>query len=172
MLSDKMYEALNDQINAEMYSAYLYLSMAAYFEDINFPGMAGWMKAQAQEEMGHAMKFYGYIFNRDRKVELKAIEAPQTRWDSPLAAFEASLKHEQYITGRINKLVVLAIANSDHATRSFLNWFVDEQVEEESSVNDAVQRLKSVGDSKPGLFMLDRELGGRSAGGGSESGAE
>ena len=171
MLSDKMYEALNDQINAEMHSAYLYLSMAAYFEDINFPGMAGWMKAQAQEEMVHAMKFYGYIFDRDCKVELKTIEGPETSWDSPLAAFEASLKHEKYITGRINKLVDLAIEDNDHATRSFLNWFVDEQVEEESSVGDAVKRLKNVGDSKPGLFMLDREPGGRSAGG-SEGGSE
>ncbi len=171
MLSDKMYEALNDQINAEIHSAYLYLAMAAYFEDINFTGMAGWMKAQAREEMGHAMKFYGYIFDRDRKVVLKTIEGPETKWDSPLAVFAASLKHEQYITSRINKLVDLAIADNDHATRSFLNWFVDEQVEEEASVNEVVQRLKSVGDSKPGLFMLDRELGGRSAGG-SESGAE
>jgi ferritin len=171
MLSDKMYEALNDQINAEMHSAYLYLAMAAYFEDINFPGMAGWMKAQAQEEMGHAMKFYDYIFDRDRKVVLKTIEGPETKWDSPLAAFAASLKHEQYITSCINKLVDLAIADNDHATRSFLNWFVDEQVEEEASVNEVVQRLKSVGDSKPGLFMLDRELGGRSAGG-SASGTE
>lgn len=172
MLSDKMYEALNDQINAEMYSAYLYLSMATYFEDINFPGMAGWMKAQAQEEMVHAMKFYDYIFDRNRKVELKPIKGPETAWDSPLAAFEASLKHEEFVTGRINKLVDLAIEDSDHSTKSFLNWFVDEQVEEESSVNDVVQQLKNIGDSKSGLFMLDKELGGRPAGGATEGGTE
>jgi len=165
MLSDKMHAALNDQINAELHSAYIYLSMAAYFEDVNFAGMSGWMKAQAQEEVGHAMKFYGYIFDRGGTVELKAIEGPQTKWDSPLVAFEAAYKHEQYITGRINKLMDMAATDNDHATKSFLNWFVDEQVEEESSVDAIVQRLKVVGDSKPGLFMLDRELGGRSAGG-------
>ena len=133
MLSSNMKKALNDQINAELYSAYLYLSMAAYFEDTNLPGMAGWMKAQAQEEVGHAMKFYGYVFDRDSKVELKAIDGPKTKWASPLAAFEDAYKHEQKVTGLIHKLVDLANKEKDHATRSFLNWFVDEQVEEDAS---------------------------------------
>jgi ferritin len=166
MLSEKMLNELNDQINAELHSAYLYLAMAAHFEDVNLPGMVGWMKIQAQEEVGHAMKFYGYVFDRNAKVELKMIEGPQTKWDSPLAAFEAAFEHEQYISGRINKLVDLAVQDNDHATRSFLNWFVDEQVEEEATANDIVQRLKSVGDNKAGLFILDRELGGRKAGSG------
>ena len=166
MLSSNMKKALNDQINAELYSAYLYLSMAAYFEDTNLPGMAGWMKAQAQEEVGHAMKFYGYVFDRDSKVELKAIDGPKTKWASPLAAFEDAYKHEQKVTGLIHKLVDLANKEKDHATRSFLNWFVDEQVEEEASTKMIAERLKVIGDSKPGLFMLDRELGGRGSGGG------
>ncbi|NIP44838.1 MAG: ferritin [candidate division Zixibacteria bacterium] len=166
MLSSNMKKALNDQINAELYSAYLYLSMAAYFEDTNLPGMAGWMKAQAQEEVGHAMKFYGYVFDRDSKVELKAIDGPKTKWASPLAAFEDAYKHEQKVTGLIHKLVDLANKEKDHATRSFLNWFVDEQVEEEASTKMIADRLKVIGDSKPGLFMLDRELAGRGSGGG------
>lgn len=166
MLSSNMKKALNDQINAELYSAYLYLSMAAYFEDTNLPGMAGWMKAQAQEEVGHAMKFYSYVFDRDSKVELKAIDGPKTKWASPLAAFEDAYKHEQKVTGLIHKLVDLANKEKDHATRSFLNWFVDEQVEEEASTKMIAERLKVIGDSKPGLFMLDRELGGRGSGGG------
>lgn len=165
MLSEKILNELNDQINAELHSAYLYLAMSAYFEDINLKGMAGWMKVQATEEIGHAMKFYGYVFDRNAKVELKLIEGPQTKWDSPLAAFEAALEHEQYITNRINQLVDLAAKDNDHASRSFLNWFVDEQVEEEANANDIVQRLKSVSDNKAGLFILDRELGARKSGG-------
>jgi len=165
MLSEKMLNELNDQINAEFHSAYLYLAMATYFEDINLRGMAAWMKVQAQEEMGHAMRFYNYIFDRNAKVELKLIEGPQTVWDSARAAFEAAYEHEQYITGRIDKLVDLANQNNDHATRSFLNWFVDEQVEEEANAYEIVQRLKSVADNKPGLFILDHELGKRKAGG-------
>ena len=166
MLSDNMKNAINDQINAELYSAYLYLSMAAYFEDINFPGMATWMKAQSQEEVAHAMKFYGYVFDRDAKVELKAIDGPKTEWGSPLEVFQEALEHEKKVTGLIHKLVDLANDEKDHATRSFLNWYVDEQVEEEASAKEIVDRLETVGDSKPGLFMLDRELGGRGTGGG------
>ncbi|HDS02022.1 MAG TPA: ferritin [candidate division Zixibacteria bacterium] len=166
MLSDNMKKALNDQINAELYSAYIYLSMAAYFEDANFPGMATWMKAQAQEEVGHAMKFYAYVFDRDSKVELKAIDGPQTEWKSPLDAFETAYNHEKHVTDLIHKLVELANKENDHATRSFLNWFIDEQVEEEASTKAIVDRLKFIGDGKPGLFMLDRELAGRGSGGG------
>jgi ferritin len=161
MLSDKMLEALNDQINAEMFSAYMYLAIAAYFEEENFPGFSHWMRLQSDEEMEHAMKFYNYIIERQGRVTLGALDAPPVAWDSPVAAFEASLEHEQYISGRINDLVTLALEEHDHATNSFLQWFVDEQVEEEASVDAVVQDLKRVADFPAGLFMLDRELGQR-----------
>lgn len=168
MLSEKMEKALNDQINAEMFSSYIYLAMAAYFEDVNFPGMAQWMRLQADEENLHAMKFYDYVIERHGRVTLGAIDQPQAAWDSPLAAFENAFEHERYISGRINDLVTLAIEERDHATNSFLQWFVDEQVEEEASVDAVVQDLKRVADFPAGLFMLDRELGQRTAAAGAE----
>ena len=161
MLSDTMQEALNAQLNAEAFSSYLYLSMAAYFEAENLLGFANWMRVQSEEETMHAMKFYDYINERNGRVLLRALEAPQTEWASPLAAFEDAFKHEQYITGRINDLTNLALKEGDHATWSFLQWFVDEQVEEESSVDAVIQDLKRVADFPAGLFMLDRELGQR-----------
>lgn len=164
MLSKKMEKAINDQINAELYSSYLYLSMSAFFEEQNLPGSAAWMRAQAQEELVHAMKFFSWINERRGRVTLAAIEKPGFEWGSPLEAFEASFKHEQYISSRINDLVALAIEEKDFATRNMLNWFVDEQVEEESSVDAVLQQLRMVSDSKHGLYMLDRELGGRQAG--------
>lgn len=163
MLSTAMQNALNNQINAELYSSYLYLSMAAYFEAQNLLGFANWMHIQSQEENMHAMKFYTFINERRGRVLLQPIEGPKTEWESPLAAFEESLQHEQKVTGLINKLVDLAIQESDHATHSFLKWFVDEQVEEESNVDKVIQDLKRVGDSPQGLFLLDRELAGRVA---------
>jgi ferritin len=156
-----MQEALNAQINAELFSSYLYLSMAAYFYDQNFPGFANWMRIQEQEERIHAVKFYDYIVSRNGRVSLLALEGPQVEWSSPLAAFEDSYKHEQKVTGLIHKLVDLALGEGDHATHSFLKWFVDEQVEEEASVDAVVQDLRRAGDSAYVLFMLDRELGGR-----------
>ena len=165
MLSEKIQEAFNKQVNAEMYSAYLYLSMSAYFESVNLPGMAGWMRAQAKEEMGHAMKFYRHIHERGGRVTLAAIEAPPGEWDSPLAAFEAAYKHEQKVTALINDLVDLSSAGGDHAARAFLQWFVTEQVEEEASADAVVQKLKQVGDTPGPLFMFDRELGRRGEGG-------
>lgn len=164
MLSAKMEKAINDQINAELFSSYLYLSMAAFFEDQNLPGSAAWMRAQAQEELAHAMKFFDWINERRGRVALSAIDKPESEWTSPLDAFEASFKHEQYITSRINDLMALAIEEKDFATRNMLNWFVDEQVEEESSVDAVLQQLKMIGDSKHGLYMIDRELGNRQAG--------
>ncbi len=161
MLKENIEKALNNQLNAEIYSAYLYLSMAAYFESISLKGFANWMKVQYQEEMAHAMKFYDYINDRGGRVLLQAIEAPPTHWDSPLAAFEATYKHEQKVTGLINKLVELAMSEHDHATNIFLQWFVTEQVEEEDSANEIVEKLKLMGDARGGLFMLDRELGQR-----------
>ncbi len=161
MLSEKMLSALNDQINAELYSSYLYLSMAAYFEDKGLPGFAHWMKAQAVEELGHAAKFFEYVHERGGRVHLEQIEKPPTEWNSPEAAFEAVLKHEVHVTGLINKLVDLALEEHDHATNNFLQWFVSEQVEEEASVNEVLQRLKLALEARQGLFMLDRELAAR-----------
>ena len=161
MLSKKMNDALNEQINAEFYSAYLYLSMEAYFESVNLPGFAKWMRAQIQEESMHAMKLYDFVNERGGRVLLKAIEGPVTEWSSPLAVFEATYAHEQKVTGLINDLVNLAVEEKDHATNSFLQWFVNEQVEEEASADAVVQQLKMAEDSPGGMFMIDRELGQR-----------
>jgi ferritin len=161
MLSKKIEEALNDQFNFEMFSANIYLSMATYFDSINLTGLAGWMKVQYQEEMVHTMKFYDFINDRSGRVLMKALDAPPTMWSAPLAAFENALAHEQLVTGRINNMVTLAMAEKDHATVNFLQWFVAEQVEEESSVEAVIQKLKLMADAPGGLFMLDRELGQR-----------
>ncbi len=156
-----MEEALNKQVNAEFYSAYLYLAMAAYFESIDLAGCAKWMYAQTQEEMVHGMKIYDFINERGGRVKLEAIEAPQVEWESPLAVFEHAYSHEQHVTSLINDLMNLAIEEKDHATQIFLQWFVTEQVEEEASANEVVQKLKLAGASSGGLFMVDRELGQR-----------
>lgn len=156
-----MDQALNEQVNAEMYSAYLYLSMESYFKSTNLNGFANWMRAQTQEEMMHAMKIYDFINERGGRVTLKAIEGPPTRWNSPLDVFEAVFEHEQKVTGLINALVDLAIQEKDHATNSFLQWFVAEQVEEEASADEALQQLKMMENAPGGMFMLDRELGQR-----------
>jgi ferritin len=161
MISDKMQKALNEQINAEIFSSYLYLSMAAWFESENWNGFAAWMKMQSGEEYGHGMKFYKYIHDVDAKVTLDAIEKPKTDWKTPLEAFEEARKHELYITDRINKLVALAIQESDYATQLFLNYFVTEQVEEVSTVTQIVHKFKILGDNKTSIFLLDRELGMR-----------
>lgn len=161
MISEKMQEALNEQVNAELYSAYLYLSMQAFFESINLPGFAQWMRVQTQEELVHAMKIYNFVNERGGRVILKSIPEPPAEWESPLAAFEAAYEHEQKVTGLINNLVNLAIEEKDHATNSFLQWFVTEQVEEESSVDQVVQNLKMVDKAPGGIFLLDRELGQR-----------
>jgi len=161
MISKKMEEALNGQVNAELYSAYLYLSMESYFKSLNLNGFANWMRVQTQEEVAHAMKIYDFINERGGRVTLKPIEGPQTEWDSPLAVFEAVYVHEQKVTGLINDLVDLAIKEKDHATNTFLQWFVNEQVEEESSADEVVQQLKMMENAPGGMFMLDRELGQR-----------
>jgi ferritin len=168
MLSDKMQDALNGQLNAELYSAYLYLSMNAYFKSVNLDGFANWMYYQAQEELAHAMKFYEFIISRGGRVKLAQIDAPPNSWDSPLAVFEATLAHEQKVTGLINDLVEKALEEHDHASNIFLQWFVSEQVEEEESVGGVLEQLKLMGEAKGGLFMMDRELAKRSAGGGAE----
>jgi len=161
MIKKKIENALNRQINAEMYSSYLYLSMSAFFESENLKGFAHWMRVQAQEELVHAMKFFDYVHERGGTITLTAIDAPPTKWQSPLAAFNHVFEHEQKVTGLINGLVDLAISENDHATNNFLQWFVTEQVEEESSADEIVQKLKLMGDAPGGLFMFDRELGQR-----------
>ncbi|MEJ2648138.1 MAG: ferritin [Sedimentisphaerales bacterium] len=161
MIGKKMEEALNEQVNAEMYSAYLYLSMESYFKSLNLNGFANWMRVQTQEEMTHAMKMYDFVIERGGRVLLKAIQGPPIQWKSPLAAFEAVSEHEQKVTGLINELVDLAINERDHATNSFLQWFVNEQVEEEASADELVKQLKLMENAPGGMFMLDRELGQR-----------
>ena len=161
MLSKKMETALNKQVVAEYYSAYLYMAMAAYFESVNLGGFAGWMRAQAMEELSHGTKIFHYVNERGGRVWLDAIDKPSLQWSSPLAVFQATLKHEEKVTGLINKLVDLAIKEKDHATGNFLQWFVAEQVEEEASADEILQRLKIVGKDGGGLFMIDRELGQR-----------
>jgi ferritin len=165
MLSDKMQEALNKQLNAELYSAYLYLAMAAYFESVEMRGMAQWMRVQAEEEKMHGMKFFDFIAERGSRVRLAAIEAPTAEWASPLGAFQAAYAHEQKVTGMINDLMKLAQGEADTATQDFLQWFVEEQEEEEESADAVVQKLKAAGDDREALVRVDKELGQRKAGG-------
>ncbi|MFH1404313.1 MAG: ferritin [Candidatus Altiarchaeota archaeon] len=161
MISDKMQDAMNEQMNAELYSSYLYLSMSAYFEDRNLSGFAQWMRVQAQEELIHAMKFYTHVIDRGGRVELKAIDLPPKEWKSPLEVFEEAYKHELKVTGLINSLVDLAQGEKDYASNSMLQWFVDEQVEEEASADDIVQKLRMIKDAPAGIVMYDRGLGKR-----------
>ncbi len=161
MLTSKMQEALNAQLNGEYYSSYLYLSMSAYGESIDLKGFAHWFLIQTQEEMTHAMKLFNYIVDRKGEVRLRAIDGPPTKWDSALAVFEDALAHEQHVTERINQLTDLALAEHDHATWTLLQWFISEQVEEEASLDVIVQQLKLAAGTPAALFMLDRELGAR-----------
>ena len=163
MLQKEMAEALNKQVNEEFYSAYLYLQMSAYFDSIGLKGFAHWMMVQYQEEVGHGMKIYNYLLSQGEEIKLLPIAEPPHEWESPLHVFEETLKHEQHITQCINDLVDLAEKLKDRATFNFLQWFVDEQVEEEENDREIIEKLKLVGDSKNGLFMIDRELAGRQA---------
>ena len=156
-----MQDALNEQVNKELYSAYLYLSMEAYFESVNLPGFANWMRIQTQEELTHTTKIYDYVNERGGRITLKAIDGPPTQWDSPLAVFQAGYAHEQKVTGLINELVNISIELKDHASNMFLQWFVNEQVEEEKNADDVVQKLKLMADAPGGLYMLDAELAQR-----------
>ncbi len=161
VIGKKMEAAINEQIQAELYSAYLYLAMSADFEAKNLRGMARWMRKQAQEEQTHAMKFFDYLTERGGRVSLAAIEAPRAEWRSPLEAFEEAYGHELKVTDRIWRLADLAAQEKDQATASMLRWFVDEQVEEEAHASEIVERLKAVGDAPMGILMVDRELGAR-----------
>ena len=160
MLNKKVEKALNEQVVAELYSSYLYLSMSADLDDKNLPGFAHWMKVQAQEELYHGIKIYEYILERGGTIALDTIDRPQSTWKDPLAIFKAAYKHETKVTGMINKLVDLAIKEKDHATNNFLQWFVEEQVEEEASADGIVQKLTLVKGGS-GILMLDKEMGGR-----------
>jgi ferritin len=164
MVSKKMIDTLNNHLNEEFYSSYLYLSMASYFEEKNLKGFAQWFKIQSQEEYGHGMKFYSFIIQVGGKITLKAIKAPKTTWKSIIEVFAETLAHEKHITGLINKLVGQAIQEKEYATNNFLQWFVNEQVEEEATVEEIINKLEMIGDAKSGLFMMDRELGARVVG--------
>lgn len=158
MLSKRMEEELNKQINAEIWSAYLYLSMSAWFEDKNLAGFANWMRVQYQEEITHALKLFDYINERGGRVILQPVAAVDTEWKDETEAFEATLKHEQKVTSLINNLVDIAIEEKDHATNRMLQWFVEEQVEEEANADEILQQLKMVEGNPHGILMLDREL--------------
>ena len=160
-LDPKLESGLNKQINEEMFSSYLYLSMAAYFDSANLPGFANWMRVQTQEETLHAMMFFDYVNERNGRVLLTKIEAPRTEWKSPLAAFTEAYNHEKHISERIRALVKQARKLDDDSTDNFLQWFVAEQVEEEGSTYKIVQQLKLIGDDRAGLFLIDRELAAR-----------
>jgi ferritin len=164
MINKKINDAFNRQINEEIFSSYLYLSMATYFDDQGMTGFSHWFRLQAQEEMFHAMKLYHHIVERGGRVLLKAIQEPEIKWASTLAAFKAALKHEQHITGCINDLMDLSLKEKDYASRSLLQWFVDEQVEEEASVTEIIDKLNLAGEKGQMLYMIDRELAGRQAG--------
>jgi len=161
MLKKEIEKAINEQVNAELYSAYMYYSMAAYFDSLSLKGFSHWMSAQAIEEMFHASKFATYVTERGGRVMLKAIDGPPTEWKSPLACFEAVYAHEQHVTDLINKLMSLATAEADYATANMLQWFIAEQVEEEASADEVVQKLRLVDKTEGGLFMLDMELAKR-----------
>lgn len=161
MLKKTIAKKLNGQLGEELYSSYLYLAMAAYFEEINLPGFAHWMKLQAQEELGHVMRLFDYINDRRSRVNLGPVKGPQKEWDSPLDAMEAAYKHECLVSGKINECVTLALKENDHSTNAFLQWFVAEQVEEEATSDEIVQKLTRIGDSSSGLYLLDSELSQR-----------
>ncbi|MDA3840210.1 MAG: ferritin [Patescibacteria group bacterium] len=158
MLNNRIEKELNEQINAEYWSAYFYLSMAAYLENKNLSGIANWMKIQYQEEISHVMKFFNYVNERGGRVLLKPIDAVKTEWKDEIEIFEDTLKHEQKVTGLINNLVDISFEEKDHATYNMLQWFVSEQVEEEANVDRILQQLKMMEGNKHGLLMLDREL--------------
>ncbi len=161
MISKTMQDAINEQINKELYSSYIYLSMVAYFADRNLPGFAGWMRVQAEEERGHAMKFYDFLVDRGGRVILKAIAAPATEWKTSLEVFKEVAAHEAFITGSINDLYELALKEKDYPTQVMLQWFISEQVEEEKNAAEIVQQLELIDAHGTAVLMLDKQLGKR-----------
>ncbi len=160
-LSKKLQDALNNQVNAELYSAYTYLSMAAYFEAEDWPGFARWMRIQSREEIEHAMKIFDFIHDRGGRVTLQAIDKPPTRFKSPLDVFQKAYQQEQKVTGLIHRLYELAARENDYPTQVMLHWFIDEQVEEEKITEEAVAKLERAGDDPAALALLDKEFGER-----------
>ncbi len=160
-IGKKMQDALNGQINRELYSAYLYLSMATYFDSKSLGGFSNWMRKQAGEEKEHAMKIYKHVYDRGGEVKLAAIEEPPSKWKSPLAVFQDAYDHEKKVTKMIDNLASLAEKEDERATGVFLHWFIDEQVEEEDSARNIVEKLKMAGDSKNVLMVIDRQLAER-----------
>lgn len=161
MISKKLEDAINSQINKEFYSAYFYLAMSAYCNSLDLDGFANFFHVQYQEETFHGMKFYNFLLERGGSVVLTKIDTPPADFKSPLDVFQKTLEHEQFVTASINNLLDLAIKENDHATASFLKWFVDEQVEEEATVTKLVNKLKLVGENVGGLFIIDNELKAR-----------
>jgi ferritin len=158
MIKENIEKLINDQINFEIYSAYIYRAMGAYCDSIDLSGFASWFKVQAKEEEVHGEKFYNYVVERGGRPFFTEIPAPQKDWDSLISTFEDAYKHEQIVTERINKIMTLSLNETDHATCSFLNWFVDEQVEEESTFDSIIKQLKLIDGSGHGLFMMDKEM--------------
>ena len=160
-LAPELHALLNKQINLEMAASYSYLAMSAWFEESPYGGFAQWMLAQSQEETAHAMKFYQFVIDRNATVELEAIEKPRASYDSALDVFETSLKQEQAVTAAIHELYELAEKHRDHETKNLLNWFLDEQIEEEKAAQDMIDRLTLVGDNPVGMLQLDQEAAQR-----------
>ncbi|GAB4177304.1 MAG: ferritin [Geothermobacteraceae bacterium] len=161
MISDKLLDALNEQMKNEFFSAYLYMAIAGYFEAEDLPGIASWMRVQALEEMTHGEKFFNFITEAGGRTDFRGFDAPQNDFTSPLEAFKYSLNHEQFVTASINKLMDLAKEEGNHAAQIFLQWFVTEQVEEEASFGLIIRKLERIGDDGNGLLRLDEELGAR-----------
>lgn len=161
MLGKKLEKALNDQLNYELYSAYVYASMAAWFDSVDMPGFSSWMQIQVREEMVHVQKLFSFISERDGRVKLAQVHEPPFEWESAIAAFQNAYEHECGVSSRIHALVDMAREEKDHAVENFLQWFVTEQVEEEASTKTIVQQLKFLGEDRHALFMIDRELGQR-----------
>jgi len=161
MINKRVADAINEQINAEMYSAYLYLSMSAYFEEQSLSGFANWMRIQFEEEQFHGLKLFNYLSERGGRVTLEAIEKPKTTWANMTEVFEETLKHERHVTSLINNLMNIALEESDHATASFLKWYIDEQVEEEAAAESILTQLKFIGGQGNAILMLDREFAAR-----------
>jgi len=163
MLKEKVLKAINQQINHEYYSAFLYLSMSAWFQGKGLPGLANWMFIQYQEELSHGNKFFGYMHERGSQVVLKPIAQVETDFESVLAVFEKAYEHEQFVTASIHKIMDVAIEEKDYATQSFLKWFIDEQVEEEAHASEIVERLRMINGQTGGILMLDHNLGKRAS---------
>jgi ferritin len=161
MMSEKLLDALNDQIQAELHSAYIYLAMSAHFEAEALPGCASWMRHQAREEVAHAMRLFEFVNDRGGRVVLRTIDQPEKDFGPPLTVFEAALEHEKHISGRIHDLYALAVEEKDYPAQTHLHWFIDEQVEEEKTAGDIVDLFRRAGDHEAAILMIDRQLGVR-----------